>query len=268
MDDAVLDAQRWMWAAGDYSLIALRLLPISVETVEAIGVQQGDLVLDVGVGDGNTAIEAARRGAVVTGVDLTPEQVERATARAAKGGIELDLRVGNAEHLEFEDGSFDVVVSVMAAIFAPDHQAAAREMVRVSRGTVAMTAWANDGWSKSWKARAQALVPVPPAGGPDPDAWGQPETMQARLEAAGLQDVQVEVRDFHWSFPSSEDAADFYLAHAGPFIAFRHAAEAAGNGDKVRGEVIAALDEWNQAVDGSLKVPAPYLLGRGAKPTG
>lgn len=256
-----------MWAAGDYSLIAQRLLPISVETIEAIGVGQGDLVLDVGVGDGNASIEAARRGAVVTGVDLTPEQVEKATRRAAQGGIELDLRVGNAEHLEFDDGSFDVVVSVMAAIFAPDHVAAAREMARVSRGTVAMTSWAASGWASAWKGRALALVPVPPAGGPDPDAWGRPDTMQERLEAAGLQDVQVAERDFHWTFPSTTDAADFFLTHAGPFIAFQAAAESVGNGDKVRGEVEAALDEWNEAVDGSLQVAAPYLLATARKPT-
>jgi hypothetical protein len=154
----------------------------------------------------------------------------------------------------------------MAAIFAPDHAAAAREMARVSRGKVAMTAWAGGGWAKAWKERALALVPVPPGGGPDPDAWSDPATMQQRLEQAGLTDVQVEERDFHWTFPSTDDAVDFFLAHAGPFIAFRHAAESVGNGDKVRGEVVAALDEWNEAVDGSLQVRAPYLLGTARKP--
>jgi SAM-dependent methyltransferase len=268
MDDAMAEAQRWMWAAGDYSLVAQRLLPISVETVEAVGVQPGQTVLDVGVGDGNTAIEAARRGAVVTGVDLTPEQVERARARAANGGLELDLRVGDAEELDLPDASFDLVVSVMAAIFAPDHVAAAREMVRVCRsgGTVAMTAWAEHGWAVAWKERARELVPVPPGGGPDPDAWGRPDTMRQRLEDAGLRDVEVEEREFHWSFPSTDDAVDFFLAHAGPFIAFRQAAEAAGNGDEVRPAIVAALDESNQAVDGSLRVLAPYVLGRGTKP--
>lgn len=95
-DDAVLAMQRMMWAAGDYPAVARRWLPISVDLVETVGVAAGDQVLDVGVGDGNTAIEMARRGAEVTGVDLTPEQIDKAAARADEEGLAIDLRVGNA----------------------------------------------------------------------------------------------------------------------------------------------------------------------------
>jgi SAM-dependent methyltransferase len=267
-DDPVLDAQRFMWSAGDYSEVAKRLLPISVDLVETIGVTAGDTLLDVGAGDGNTAIEAARRGAAVTGIDLTPSQVEKARARAASSDLDIDLRVGDAQRLDFPDGSFDAVVSVMGAIFAPDHRAAAAEMARVCRpgGTVALTSWAAGGWSAAWRARAQALVPVPPAGGPDPDAWGDADEVRDRLAAVGLE-VDVHTREFDWSFPSPEEAVDWFLTHTPPFVAFQQAADAAGHGHLVRGEILAALDEANQAVDGSLRAPAPYLLAVATKPS-
>src|SRR6478609_872549 len=136
------EAQRRIWAAGDYSVVARQFLPMSVETVEAVGVRAGDRVLDVGTGNGNAAIEAARRGATVTGIDLTPEQVDLARKRCADEGLDVDLRVGNAEALDVPDASYDVVLSVLGVIFAPDHARALGEMARACRprGTVAMTA--------------------------------------------------------------------------------------------------------------------------------
>src|SRR5947207_555502 len=113
--DAV-EAQRRLWAAGDYTVVARQLLPMSVETVEAANVRPGDRVLDVGTGNGNAAIEAARRGATVTGIDVTPEQVELAGERCAEEDVEVDLRIGNAEALDVPDAGFDVVLSVMGVI--------------------------------------------------------------------------------------------------------------------------------------------------------
>lgn len=109
-----------MWTIGDYPTIARHLAPISAETVEALGLEVGDRVLDVGVGTGNAAIEAARRGAIVTGIDLTPAQIERARDRCAQEGVDVELRVGDADDLDVPDATFDVVLSVMGVIFAPD----------------------------------------------------------------------------------------------------------------------------------------------------
>jgi Zn-dependent alcohol dehydrogenase len=133
------DAQRRMWTIGDYPAVARRLLPISVDTVEELPITTGTRVLDVGTGDGNFALEAARRGAVVVGIDLAPAQIEQAAARAVADGLDVDLRVGDAEALDVEDGSFDVVASVLGMMFVPDHEKAAAEMVRACRpgGTVA-----------------------------------------------------------------------------------------------------------------------------------
>jgi SAM-dependent methyltransferase len=264
-----LDGQRRIWTIGDYPAIARHLRPISLEVLDTVGVTPGLRVLDVGVGDGNTAIEAAARGAVVAGIDLTPAQIERARRRAGSEGVSLDLRVGDAEDLPYDDASFDLVVSVLGAMFAPDHQRAAAELARVCRpgGTVAFVAWAEGGWSRAWRARAATLLPPPPAGSPRPDEWGDADEAVRRLTAAGLE-VQAEVRPFHWSFPSARAALDLFLASAGPFIAFREAAAQAGVGDRVEPELLAALDEANEATNGACLLAAPYLLAVGARPSG
>jgi hypothetical protein len=100
---------------------------------------------------------------------------------------------------------------------------------------------------------------------PDPDAWGHPAELERRLRAADL-DASVEQRPFVWSFPSAAAGADHFLTNAGPFIAFARAAAAAGNGDRVRELLIEAMEEVNQATDGTCLAPAPYLLGIGRKP--
>jgi SAM-dependent methyltransferase len=225
-------------------------------------------VLDVAVGTGNTALEAVRRGATATGVDLTPRQLELARARADAEGAALDLHEGNAEDLPFPDGGFDAVVSVFGVIFAPDHVRAAAEMVRVCApgGTVGLTAWtASDGWYRNWRTRASALVPPPPPGTAQPDDWGEVDEATRRLTAAGLEDVTAEPHELQWTFADADEAVTFFLANAAPFILFRQAATAAGHGDEVVPAVHAAVVESNLAADG-VRLPAPYLVLTGRRP--
>ncbi len=261
MSDRALDAQQRVWTIGDYPIIARHLLPISVATVAAAGIRSGDRVLDVGVGTGNAAIEAARRGATVTGIDLTPAQIERARSRCADDGVQVDLRVGNAERLDVPDASFDVVLSVMGVIFAPDHVRALAEMVRACRpgGTVAVAAWAEGGWHTRWRSRAAHLVPAPPPGSPRSDEWGDPEEVVRRFAAAGLR-ATVERRSFAFSFSSEEEALETFLGAAGPFVQFMQTASGLGRADEARHELRAALAASNEARDGTCRLPAPYLL--------
>ena len=131
-----------MWALGDYPhMVETFLLPLGPRLVDATGIGPGTRVLDVAAGTGNASIPAAQRGADVTASDLTPELLEAGRQRAEAEGLELDWVVADAENLPFDDASYDVVMSSIGVMFAPHHQAAADELVRVCRpgGTFGLT---------------------------------------------------------------------------------------------------------------------------------
>jgi len=260
-DEAVLEAQRRLWAMGDYGKVARHLLPISVDLIAAAGIRSGQRVLDIAVGDGNTTISAVRAGGEVVGIDLSPAQLALAEARLAREGIEVELHEANAEALPFPDDSFDVVVSSMGVIFAPDPVAASAEMARVCRpgGKVALTAWAEGGWSRTVWEEAAAILPPPSAFGPRSEEWGDGPTAVARLAAAGVT-ATAEERDFAWTFGSVAEAAAFFPAAAGPFCAMFAQAEAIGRTADVEAVLLRSIEERNRATDGTCAVPAPYQL--------
>ncbi len=268
MSEQAAEAQRRVWTIGDYPIIARHLLPISIDTVAATEIRRGDRVLDVGVGNGNAAIEAARRGANVIGVDLTPAQIERARTRCADEGVDVDLRLGDAQCLDVPDASFDVVLSVMGMIFAPDHARATAEMGRACRpgGRVAITAWKDGGWSSRWGTRASHLVPTPPPGGPMPDEWGDADEMVRRLATAGLEPTVME-RSFAFRFPSVDKALEVFIGAAGPFVQFMERASSLGRGEQAVHELRAVLEEANEPDDDNFVLPAPYLLAIARQPT-
>jgi SAM-dependent methyltransferase len=253
-------AQIRMWSIGDYPAIAHHLRPISEAAVATLDVQPGEHVLDIAVGDGNAAILAAQRGAVVTGVDLTPAQIDRARDRCAAEGVHVDLRVGDVQELDLPDAGFDVVLSVMGMIFAPRHAAAAREMGRVCRpgGRIAATSWSNAGWGQRWRAALAELLPAPPPG-PSPDQWGDPDVALMRLHAAGL-DATVEEHDFRWRFPSVEVAVETLVTASGPFVQLMEVMRDQGTEEAAHAALTAAMREANVATDGTCELPAPYLL--------
>lgn len=253
------DQQRQMWTIGDYPTIAKHLHPISVDAIDTVAVRPGELLLDVAVGDGNAAILAAHRGALVTGIDLTPVQIDRARARCVEEGVEVGLHVGDAQALDLEDSSFDVVLSVMGVIFAPDHSAATSELARVCRpgGRIAMTAWTGAGWSVTWRSAIADLMPA--LSGPQPDEWGSPTIAAERFAAAGLHASIVE-RPFWWSFASPEVAFDTFTSSAGPFVAFMERMRATGQEADATERLVRAIRSANEATDGTCRLSAPYLL--------
>jgi SAM-dependent methyltransferase len=235
--------------------------------VAALPIDAGTTVLDVAVGDGNAALEAARRGAAVTGIDLTPAQIDKARRRLAAAGVDVTLQVADAEDLPFNDGAFDVVTSVMGVIFAPDFVRASAELGRVVKpgGTVAITAWANDGWSVLWRRYAAEIMPPPPAGASGPDTWGDPAEAERRLAMAGL-DATAEVRPFDWSFGSADEAIEFFTTTSGPFIAFLAAAESMGRRDDALAALRRALGEAGGGGPGAFRLSSPYVLATGVRP--
>ncbi len=148
-DRALKAKNRAMWALGNYSAVATELIAdLGPVLVEAVQIKSGDRVLDVAAGSGNVAIPAAAAGATVVASDLTPELLEVGRRLAAEAGVELSWEVGDAEALPYADGEFDAVLSCVGVMFAPHHQAAAEELVRVCRpgGTIGLIAWTPAGF--------------------------------------------------------------------------------------------------------------------------
>ena len=167
----IKQGQRTMWTAGDYPEVARRIESVGEYLAERAGAGPGIELLDVATGSGNVSIPAASAGAKVTGLDLTPKLLDAQRARAAAAGVEVELVEGDAEELPFADGSFDRVTSCFGVMFAPRHDVAAAELVRVARpgGRIVVAAWTPEG-----------LV-----GRIVPDLGGLPAAAPARAEPAG-----------------------------------------------------------------------------------
>lgn len=170
--------QRALWGLGDYHRFAKQTVwELGPLLVQACGVAAGQRVLDVAAGSGNVAIRAAEAGARVIASDLTPANLEAGRREARALGVELEWVVADAEALPFEDGAFDVVTSSFGAIFAPDHQAVADELVRVCRpgGTIGMLNFTPEGLAAEFFAVYEPYAPPPPAGTLPPLLWGSEE---------------------------------------------------------------------------------------------
>ena len=174
-DTALKARHRAMWALGDYHAVATEIIPdLGPVLVEAAHLGPGDHVLDVAAGSGNVAIPAAAAGAHVIASDLTPELLDQGRADAEAAGVDLEWHVGDAEHLPFEDNSFDAVTSCVGVMFAPHHQQAADELVRVCRpgGRIALIAWTPAGVIGQLFATMKPFVAPPPPGAQPPPLWG------------------------------------------------------------------------------------------------
>jgi SAM-dependent methyltransferase len=174
-DTALKARHRAMWALGDYHAVATEIIPdLGPVLVEAAHIGPGDHVLDVAAGPGNVAIPAAATGAHVIASDLTPELLDRGRADAEAKGVGLEWRVADAENLPFEDNAFDAVTSCVGVMFAPHHQAAADELVRVCRpgGRIALIAWTPGGFIGQMFAVMKPYVAPPPPGAQPPPLWG------------------------------------------------------------------------------------------------
>lgn len=168
-------ATRAAWALGDYHRFAKETIwGLGEVLVRACGISKGQRVLDVAAGTGNAAIGAAEAGAEVVASDLTPENFDAGRREAEARGVELEWVEGDAEALPFADGEFDVVTSSFGALFAPDHQAVADEMVRVCRprGTIGMLNFTPEGLISDFFGALAPYMPPPPPDALPPPLWG------------------------------------------------------------------------------------------------
>ena len=215
--DPLKAAQREAWSAGDYRPLGAKMLPVSELLCEAAGIRAGLRVLDVATGTGNAALAAARRGCDAVGVDFALSQIEAARVRASAEGLEARFVEGDAEQLPFLDASFDAVLSVFGAMFAPDQRAVARELLRVCRpgGTVAMANW------------TPALAPFfgivatyepPPDGIDSPLLWGTREQLEELLARRRRRATDRAAVDYG-ELRLAGCLADFYCSTFGPIVA-------------------------------------------------
>ena len=267
-DSELKARQRTMWASGDYPLMVdTFLLPLGPRLVDACPIGSGTLVLDVASGTGNAAIPAAQRGARVTASDLTPELLEAGKGRPEAAGLDLTWTPADAEDLPFEDASFDVVMSSIGVMFAPHHQAAADELVRVCRpgGTIGLLSWTPEGMLGALFATMKPFAPPPPPGASSPPLWGSEEHLQGlfggRVQFDTLTRDVLEIT----AFEQARDYGEHFKAHYGPTIAVR--ANAVRNG--VEHEFDAALDAfcdtWDRGTGGKARFEKEYLLAVGTR---
>ena len=221
----IKSAARAMWAAGDYHRFATETVwGLGPRLVEATGITAGQHVLDVACGTGNVAIRAAEAGARVIASDLTPEHFKAGREEARQHRVQLDWVEADAENLPFTDGQFDVVTSSLGAIFAPDHQRVADELLRVCRpgGTIGMLNFTAEGLAGDFFGTLAPYMPPPPPGALPPLQWGSEDHVRNLFgdRAATLEmtrDTYVE------RAASPRDYVELFTQTFGPAVAIRSA---------------------------------------------
>ncbi|MGW0612754.1 class I SAM-dependent methyltransferase [Streptomyces sp. NPDC002788] len=220
-DRALKAKHRAMWAQGDYPSLAAEVIPeLGPVLVEACGVRPGLRVLDVGAGSGNAAIPAALAGADVIASDLTPELFEAGRRVAEKQDARLTWQEADAEALPFDDAEFDTVLSCVGVMFAPHHQQAADELVRVCRpgGTIGLLSWTPQGFIGRMFAVMKPYAPPPPPGAQPPPLWGDEEHVRT-LFGDRVTDVSAERRTVRIDrFETPEAFRDYFKERYGPTI--------------------------------------------------
>jgi SAM-dependent methyltransferase len=267
--DAELKARhRRMWASGDYpSMVETFLLPLGPRLADACRIGPGTRVLDVAAGTGNAAIPAAHAGAHVTATDLTPELLEAGRRRAEAAGVELDWLEADAEHLPFADESFDLVMSSIGVMFAPHHQLAADELVRVCRpgGTIGLLSWTPEGMIGGLFRTMGPFAPPPPPGAQPPPLWGGEDHLRALLgDRVELTTVERDVLDVT-AFEQPHDYAQHFKDRYGPTIAAQKNARSNGREEELVAALDAFCDEWNRGTDDRARFEIEYLVAVGTR---
>jgi SAM-dependent methyltransferase len=264
-----MNANQALWEKGDFTKIAESMRPSGDALVETLGITPGLTVLDLGCGDGTTALPAARRGADVLGVDIARNLVEAGRRRAAAEGLaNLHFEQGDATNLAgIEDDRFDLVLTVFGAMFAPTPHDVAKEMVRVTRpgGRIVMGNWIpGDPTLVAQILRiSSAYSPPPPEGFVSPMTWGIEADARERFAAAGIADSSVTCEPdtfvFEIALPPAEYLA-LFRAYYGPTMNAFDAAEAGGRADDLWKELEELFVEQNTSADpSSTRIPATFL---------
>jgi ubiquinone/menaquinone biosynthesis C-methylase UbiE len=254
----VKSRQRDMWGSGDYAVIGSTLQIVGEMLNEAADVNAGDRVLDVAAGNGNATLAAARRFARVTSTDYVSALLERGRLRADADGFDnITFEVADAEALSYGEASFDRVLSTFGVMFTPDHERAARELLRVCKpgGQIGLANWTPQGFVGDMFRVIGAYIPPVP-GVRSPLLWGTESHLQELFPTARA--IQHTSRNFVFRYRSAEHFVDVFRAFYGPV----HKAFAALEDDRqaaLEADLLALLRVRNRSVNGTLVVPSEYL---------
>lgn len=256
--DALKERLKATWTAGDYGFVARGLQKSAEAFVAGVQIAPGERVLDVACGTGQVAIPAARSGAQVTGIDIAENWIAQARERAAEQGLDIRFDVGDVEDMPYDDASFDVVVSLIGAMFAPRPDRALSEMARVCRpgGRIIMGNWTPQGFVGTFFKTVSAHVPPPDM--PSPLLWGDEDTVRERL-AAIASEVTISRQLLHFDYPMlPAEVATHYFRYFGPTRQAMSALDPAGQ-DALRRDMEALWSSHNQADDGTTQVDGEIL---------
>jgi SAM-dependent methyltransferase len=245
--------------SGDFGQIARSYAPGAAEFIARLNFGAGDKVLDVACGTGNLAIPAARSGARVTGIDIAPNLLEQAAEWANDEGLAITFDEGNAEQMPYAGGSFDAVVTMFGAMFAPRADATAAELVRVVRsgGRIAMANWTPDGFiGQMFKIVGKHVAP--PQGVPSPLLWGSEATVAERL-GSEIAELRCTPRTITFTFPFDAAATvEAFLVYYGPTL--RAFGSLSTEGQRLlRSDLEELWSRHNRATDGTTLVDSTYL---------
>jgi ubiquinone/menaquinone biosynthesis C-methylase UbiE len=255
----ITEAQRKAWSIGDLGKLAARMSPLYAELLcEAVRLRPAERVLDVAAGTGTTSIAAARRFCDVVAVDYVGDFLAKATHLAGCEDLTLETHEADAQDLPFEDASFDVALSTFGAMFAPDQQRVADELVRVVRptGRIGLTAWTPDGVIGRYARTIGKYLP-PPQGVRPPFEWGVEERI-SELFAGRIKSLKVARRAQPFQYPSAEFAVEYFRAWYGPArAAFDRLDE--DDREALHDDMVAVWESANEAGDDTLVAHADYL---------
>ena len=254
----VKSRQQKAWASGDYAVFGTALNIMSESLCETADLRPGERTLDVATGSGNAALAAARRYCKVTGVDYVPSLLEKGRERAAVEGLGVDFREGDAEDLPFLDAAFDVVLSSVGAMFAPDQHQVAGELVRVCRpgGRICLANWVPGSFAGELGSLFGSYQPKVPGLLP-PTLWGTEERLQELLGDT-TESMEIFPRSFTFRYPSVQYYLEVLREHLGPT---RETFRALGpeEQESLTRDVVDLVGRFNRSGDGTMIVPSDYV---------
>lgn len=249
--------QQAAWSSGDYAVVGTTLQIVGEMLCEAVDLRSNQRVLDVAAGNGNATLAAARRFADVVSTDYVGALLDRGRERAAADRLPVTFQQADAEALPFADASFDIVLSTFGVMFTPDHERAAMEMIRVCRpgGKIGMANWTPESYvGRLFKTIGKYVAPAP--GLRSPAMWGTRAHLDALFGAAAT--VATEKRHFVFRYKSPQHCVEVFRTYYGPVLkAF--AAIDPPKREAMEADLLALIDEFNLAEDGTVVVPGEYL---------